>query len=101
PGEEIVSKGARGREMYFIASGAVEVLVGVGAVRLEAGNFFGELALLADRPRTADVIAVGYCHLLELSRSDLRRILRAYPAMRAEIEKVAAERLSTHDNSRD
>jgi len=100
PGEEIVSKGARGREMYFIASGAVEVLVGVGAVRLEAGNFFGELALLADRPRTADVVAVGYCHLLELSRSDLRRILRANPAMRAEIEKVAAERLSAHDNSR-
>lgn len=101
PGEEIVKKGARGREMYFIASGAVEVLVGVGAVRLEAGNFFGELALLADRPRTADVIAVGYCHLLELSRADLRRILRAYPQMRAEIEKVAAERLSVHDNSRD
>ncbi|MEO8560316.1 MAG: cyclic nucleotide-binding domain-containing protein, partial [Rhodospirillales bacterium] len=101
PGEEIVTKGARGREMYFIASGAVDVMVGVGVVRLDAGNFFGELALLADRPRTADVVAVGYCHLLELSRSDLRRILRAYPAMQAEIEKVAAERLSTHENSRD
>jgi CPA1 family monovalent cation:H+ antiporter len=101
PGEEIVKKGARGREMYFIASGAVDVLVSVGAVRLEAGNFFGELALLADRPRTADVVAVGYCHLLELSRSDLRRILRAYPALRAEIEKVAAERLSTHDHRGD
>ncbi len=101
PGEEILTKGARGREMYFIASGAVEVLVGVGAVRLEAGDFFGELALLADRPRTADVVAVGYCHLLELSRSDLRRIMRANPAMQAEIEKVAAERLSTHDNSMD
>jgi len=101
PGEEIVTKGARGREMYFIASGAVEVLVGVGAVRLEAGDFFGELALLADRPRTADVVAIGYCHLLELSRSDLRRITRANPAMRAEIEKVAAERLSSHDDSSD
>ncbi len=100
PGEEILTKGARGREMYFIASGAVEVLVGVGAVRLEAGDFFGELALLADRPRTADVVAVGYCHLLELSRSDLRRILRANPGLRQEIEKVAAERLSTHETKR-
>jgi CPA1 family monovalent cation:H+ antiporter len=102
PGEEILTKGDRhGREMYFIASGAVEVLVGVGAVRLEAGDFFGELALLADRPRTADVVAVGYCHLLELSRSDLRRIMRANPGLRAEIEKVAAERLSVHDTKPD
>lgn len=100
PGEEIVRKGARGREMYFIASGAVEVLVGVGSVRLEAGDFFGELALLADRPRTADVVAAGYCHLLELSRSDLRRIMRANPGLRQEIEKVAAERLSTHEVKR-
>jgi CPA1 family monovalent cation:H+ antiporter len=100
PGEEIVTKGARGREMYFIASGAVEVLVGVGAVRLEAGDFFGELALLADRPRTADVVAAGYCHLLELSRADLRRIMRANPGLRQEIEKVAAERLSTHETKR-
>ena len=49
---------------------------------------------------TADVVAAGYCHLLELSRADLRRIMRANPGLRQEIEKVAAERLSTHETKR-
>jgi CPA1 family monovalent cation:H+ antiporter len=94
PGETIVVKGGRGTAMYFIAAGAVDVVLRGGMVRLESGNFFGEIALLSDQRRNADVVAVGYCHLLVLQRSDFRRLLRARPHLRAEIERVAAARLA-------
>ena len=93
PGERIVAKGARGTEMYFIVAGGVDVLIRHQAVRLEAGNFVGEMALLSDQPRNADVVAAGYCHLLVLRGRDFRRLLRANPQLREAIEQVARERL--------
>lgn len=92
PGETIVARGGRGTAMFFIAAGAVDVVLRTGLVRLETGNFFGEMALLSDQRRNADVVAVSYCHLLVLQRSDFRRLLRARPGLRAEIERVAAAR---------
>jgi CRP-like cAMP-binding protein len=80
--------------MFFIAAGAVDVVLAHGVIRLETGNFFGEIALLSDQRRNADVVAVGYCHLLVLQRSDFRRLLRARPGLRQEIERVAAARLA-------
>ena len=46
PGETIIRKGEKGREMFFLASGAVEVKLASGPRRLGSGDFFGELALL-------------------------------------------------------
>ncbi|MCP5432274.1 MAG: cation:proton antiporter [Alphaproteobacteria bacterium] len=96
PGERIIRRGERGDSMYFITAGVVEVAVPQSAVRLEAGQFFGELALLNDTPRTADVTAVGYANLLVLSRTDFRRLLRSNPALRAQIEAVAADRVASN-----
>jgi CPA1 family monovalent cation:H+ antiporter len=94
PGEVVVRKGERGDSMYFISSGAVEVLIGPAPVRLGTGDFFGELALLRNQPRTADVVALGYCQLLSLSRRDLRRLLRADRDLRTQIYTIARQRLS-------
>ncbi len=66
PNERIVHQGEVGNAMYFIASGAVEVALEKDRVRLGTGDFFGEMALILRRPRGADVIALGYCNLLEL-----------------------------------
>lgn len=93
PGERIVAKGERGDAMYFIASGAVEVRVEPAPVRLGSGDFFGEIALLANRSRTADVVALGYCQLLALYVRDFRRLLRADPGLRRRIDAVARQRL--------
>jgi CPA1 family monovalent cation:H+ antiporter len=96
PGEVIVRKGERGDHMYFVSSGAVEVVGLPVQVRLGTGDFFGEIALLRHVPRTADVIALGYCRLLSLSRRDLRRLLRADRALRRQITAIARER---HDGA--
>jgi monovalent cation:H+ antiporter, CPA1 family len=61
-------------------------------VRLKEGDFFGEMGLLGSRPRNADVVAVGYCHLLVLYRRDFNALLAGRPEVRSEIEAVAARR---------
>jgi CPA1 family monovalent cation:H+ antiporter len=92
PGERIVRKGSRGAAVFFIASGAVEVILPERRVRLSDGEFFGEMALLAGRPRQADVVALTYGHLLVLRRADLERFMRANPQARETIHRVAEAR---------
>ena len=93
PGTRIVIKDERGDAMYFIASGAVEAMVQPEPVRLGSGDFFGEIALLHNLPRTADVVAIGYCRLLVLQAREFRRIVDADPRLRAAIDDVARQRL--------
>ncbi|MBT6205282.1 MAG: cyclic nucleotide-binding domain-containing protein [Rhodospirillaceae bacterium] len=79
--------------MYFISTGSVEVLAGDQRFLLGSGDFFGEIALLFDRPRTAEVVALGYCNLLVLHTSAFRAFLDEVPEVRKIMESVAAERL--------
>jgi monovalent cation:H+ antiporter, CPA1 family len=92
PGERLIRRGERGDVMYFISSGAVEVSIGKQKIGLGRGDFIGELALLGNRRRQADVTALGYCQLLVLREEDFRKLLATDPAIRAQIDKVAADR---------
>ena len=75
--------------MYFIAAGEVTVMrAGTSRSTLKEGDFFGEMGLLSDQPRNADVIADGYCHLLVLHRRDFTGLLDRRPSVRAEIEAL-------------
>jgi CPA1 family monovalent cation:H+ antiporter len=94
PGEKIVAIGGPSNAMYFIAAGEVIVKAPAFEVKLTEGDFFGEMGLLSAQPRNADVIADGYCHLLVLYRKDFRDLLDKRPAVRAEIEAVAARRIA-------
>jgi CPA1 family monovalent cation:H+ antiporter len=94
PGETIVRRGERGESMYFIAAGEVTVRLAHGEVTLKGGDFFGEMALVDRMPRNADVVALGYCHLLVLEARDFRTLLSDRPDLRAEIEAVAHARRS-------
>jgi CPA1 family monovalent cation:H+ antiporter len=94
PGEKIIAAGGRPDAMYFIAAGEVVVHVGGMTVPLKEGDFFGEMGLLESRPRNADVVAAGYCHLLVLLRKDFNELLAQRPGVRAEIEAVAARRVA-------
>jgi len=92
PGERVVEKGDDGDSMYFVASGAVEVKLAT-PVPLGSGKFFGELALLTQRPRTADVVTMGYCRLLELRADDFEQLVQGDPTLRETINSVAQKRL--------
>jgi CPA1 family monovalent cation:H+ antiporter len=92
PGEPVLRTGDPGDRMYFIASGAVDVLVAPDPVKLGSGDFFGEIALLTDKPRNADVVSAGYTNLLVLRRRDFETLLRSSPGLRDAIEKAAQQR---------
>ena len=92
PGEAVISKGETGTQMYFISSGCVQVELADQTIQLGSGDIFGEIALLAEVPRTADVRSLGFCELLMLERRDFIPFLNANPDLKAHIEAVAAER---------
>ena len=96
PGERLIRRGERGDAVYFISSGAVEVTTASQPVRLGRGDFIGELAILTGERRNADVTAIAYCQLLLLDADAFRAFLDRSPDIRAEVERVAAERLGLY-----
>jgi CPA1 family monovalent cation:H+ antiporter len=99
PGETIVHKGEVGTEMYFIGSGAARVCLPGRDVIVANGDFFGEMALLADKPvRMADVEALGFGRLLILSRRDFMRLCTLRPEIDAHIRTAAGERLKANSS---
>ncbi len=94
PGDKLVRKGERGDSVYFISSGAVEVILPGKPVTLGRGDIFGEMALLTGEPRRADVIAVTYSQLLVLHASDFRGFLKANPDVQATIQQIFDSRMN-------
>ena len=84
-GEAIVRQGEKGTAMFLIADGSAEVSVqadGCEAVRLcklKAGDFFGELALVDNEPRSATVTVVTECTALKVSIGLLRMFAAESP----------------------
>jgi voltage-gated potassium channel len=76
-GERLIRKGDHADSMYFIVSGEVEVDAESGAPkgRLDAGDFFGEIALIADRTRTATITTLSVCKLLVLHKDDFEHFM--------------------------
>jgi len=94
PNEVVVRQGDRGESMFFIASGAVRLTIPTGDIELGSGDFFGELALITGRPRSTDVVSLGFCQLLELGAADFRTLLNEDAALKAQIESIANQRMN-------
>ena len=89
-GEEILTEGDPGRSLFVLVDGSVETSKHLGVVslngstprqkvlvRLTAPQFFGEIGLLEDTPRSATVRAATACELLELRRDDFDQLVAA------------------------
>jgi CPA1 family monovalent cation:H+ antiporter len=92
PGDLIMRKGDPGTGMYFVSSGAVEVSIEPEPALIGTGGFFGEMSLINNEPRTADVVSLGYCDLLALSRGDFEAFMSMNSDVRETIESVARTR---------
>jgi hypothetical protein len=97
-GAVIVRQGDEGDRFYTIAKGQAQVVVaGSGEETrrtLQPGDFFGEIALLHDVPRTATVRAETNLILWELTREDFEELQRRAGEFRESLMEVAGMRLS-------
>jgi voltage-gated potassium channel len=91
-GTLIVRRGDMAQSMYFIAEGEVEVDLPTESVRLGVGQFFGEIAVLHQTLRTANVRAVEPTKLLILDAYDLQTLVSRNPEIGQAIREVAADR---------
>jgi MFS family permease len=92
PGKVVVRAGDPGDRFYIVAEGQLEVTNGAHATA-GPGDFFGEIALLRDVPRTATVKAKTPSRLYALERDDFLAAVTGQPAVRAAGEAVVEERL--------
>ena len=81
--------------MFFIHRGSVEAISEEGDVvfdYLKEGDFFGEISLLFNGPRTISIRASTNCDLLALSKDDLYNALSYYPHIEEQLHRVAKKR---------
>jgi CRP-like cAMP-binding protein len=93
PGQAIVERGDPGDAMYIVVSGVAEVDVGGRYHRLQRGDFFGEMAVLAGKPREASVKAVEPLEALRIPADAFQVFLDANPQIAIGMLKSLVERL--------
>ncbi len=98
PGDIIVAEGGPGDSLFILASGSVKAFVRnpkgtyVKVNELGEGAFFGEIAVLTGRPRTATITAATPCELLELDRATLDTITATHPRVREILKQFHEQR---------
>ncbi|MFA6317870.1 MAG: cyclic nucleotide-binding domain-containing protein [Elusimicrobiota bacterium] len=107
-GGVVFEEGSTGMSLYFVASGRVRIVkrIGEGASSdlavLGPGEYFGEMALVEEVPRSASAVASGQCVLFELFRGDLSRWVKANAPQAvqffADLLQVQSQRLRRASN---
>lgn len=98
PGDIIVAEGGPGDSLFILASGSVKAFVRnpkgsyVKVNELGEGAFFGEIAVLTGKPRTATITAAAPCELLELDRATLDSITATHPRVREILKQFHEQR---------
>jgi hypothetical protein len=100
-GSEVVREGEPGDSLYLVASGTLSVSTrgegekssgGIEVGRLGPGDFFGEVALLTGKPRTATVAAISDAELLRLDRDTVAELRRRHPEIEASLREFHRRR---------
>lgn len=101
-GTDIVEIGAPGRSLYLVAEGVVQVVYPAASsdfelARLGPGDFFGEMALLNDKPRSATVRALTEVDALVLDKEDFRRVVGEMPGLALRLLAALSDRVRNAD----
>jgi putative iron-dependent peroxidase len=93
-GAVLMRQGEAGHEFFVVASGHVIVERDRKRIaRLGPGDFFGEIALIDGRPRTASAIADGDTWLLVLDHGDFDTMIEGFPGLGRQVARALAERI--------
>jgi len=91
-GEVIIRKDSIAKSVFFISSGAVELEAAGQSWRFGRGEMFGQLAILLNKTRRAEVRAIAPCTLLVLDETRFRRLLDRSTALREAVRRSAEKR---------
>jgi CRP/FNR family cyclic AMP-dependent transcriptional regulator len=93
-GKELTRQGAAGREFFVLLEGDADVTKeGESINRLGAGDFFGEIALVEDMPRSATVTTTSPVRALVITDRSFRRLLEDQPEIQRKVLVALAERV--------
>ena len=96
-GDRLTEEGQRGREFFLLVEGEVAVRRGDRKLAdLGPGDWFGEIAILTYKPRTATVTATSAVRLLVISDRVFRQVVETRPRIALNVLRSVAERLA-HD----
>ena len=90
----LAEQGRVGHEFFIVLDGRLAVLDGRKPIaQLGPGDFFGEIALLDGRPRTATVRAEGITRLLVVGHREFHALMDEFPELRKTVLEEVAARL--------
>jgi CRP-like cAMP-binding protein len=93
-GKELIAQGDRGRQFFVLVEGGADVRRNGRKVNtMQDGDFFGEIALVSDRPTTATVTVTRPSRLLVVTATGFRRLLRESPDVQLKVLKALADRV--------
>lgn len=98
-GEHIIGQGELGESLYIILSGEVEVVrenelgKSLRLARLGAGEYFGEMSLIDDKPRSASVDTLEKVELMHIAKAGFEDLMAAEPGITREILRGMSRRL--------
>jgi CRP-like cAMP-binding protein len=94
-GKVLIREGERGREFFVLLDGSAEVTRDGRRINtLGSGDFFGEIALVSNSPRTATVTATAPMRALVITDRAFRRLLEEQPPIQLKVLEALAERLA-------
>ena len=97
-GRVLTREGERGREFFVLLKGDVDVVRGGEQIAtLSSGDFFGEISLVSDEPRTATLTAKGPIRALVITDRAFRSLIERAPGINAKVQEAFAERTGTDE----
>jgi CRP/FNR family transcriptional regulator, cyclic AMP receptor protein len=92
-GKELTTEGSPGREFFVIIEGTASVAQDGDQINnLGPGDFFGEVALVKDTPRTATVTATSPVRALVITRQNFKRLIEQQPDIERTVLKALVDR---------
>ncbi len=93
-GKSLIREGELGREFFILVDGTAEISRKGKAIDTAGpGDFFGEMALLADQPRNATVTTTSPVDALVVTARSFRDLIADNPLIALKVMRAVAERL--------
>jgi len=100
PGKPIINEGDTGRSVFILTRGSVKIFSTIRGEKMElaalhASDFFGEIAFLTGKPRTATVQTIEETDVLEVAEKDLNEMISKSPRIREVLHNYYEQRVKS------